>query len=113
MGALISNERARFGLGVALVILLGFLPAHIVAGIRERAAFATIDAKVEVHQQEIQSRDEYDHLDARRAAFLAQKQEERSSIAMTSILLWALVSAGLGFLWFRKIDWDRVADRFA
>ena len=43
-----------------------------------------------------------------RASFLARKRDERQTIAITSVLMWAAASGGLAFVWFRKIDWDRV-----
>ena len=54
------------------------------------------------------SRDEWDGLERVRASFVERKRDERQTIAITSVLMWAALSGGLAFVWFRKIDWDRV-----
>ena len=105
--------RARFAAGVLLAIVIGFVPAHLIAGARERSAFAAIDVQVVKQQQDaLETPELYDQLDAFRNAQLIRKQGEQRSIALTSMLLWAAISAGLAFVWFRKVPWDRLGGRF-
>ena len=101
--------RARFAAGVALSILLGFLPAHLVASIRERSAFREIDAHVVSVQSRTDAPLDAAALDAFRAEQLDRKQRSRRSIALASLALWALASAGLAYVWFRRIPWERLA----
>ncbi len=99
--------RGRFALGVFLSICLGFVPAHAVASWRERSAFKAIDAQVEATQIASDTPEMYAALDAFREAQLARKQSERRNIALIAILLWAGAGAGVAFVWFRKIPWNR------
>ena len=41
----LGDERVRFAAGVLVAILLGFVPAHVIASMRERSAYHAIDAK--------------------------------------------------------------------
>ncbi len=102
------DERVRYVAGVILATALGFIPATVIASIRERSAFASIDAKYEERESQVISRVQWDDLDRARASFLERKRAERQSIAFTSLLIWAALSGGLAYVWFRVIDWDRV-----
>ena len=101
--------RARVAAGVAVAIVLGFLPAHLIASARERSAFREIDA----HVVEVQSRTEAPlddaALDAFRAEQRARKQGARRSIALASMAIWALLGAGIAYVWFRRVPWERLA----
>jgi hypothetical protein len=101
--------RARFAAGVVLAVVLGFVPAHLVASARERSAFRQIDD----HVAEVQARTDEPldaaALDAFRAEQLARKQSQRRSIALASLAIWAVVGGGLAYVWFRRIPWDRLA----
>ncbi|MDB4962365.1 MAG: hypothetical protein JWP01_2364 [Myxococcales bacterium] len=100
-------HRARFAAGVVISILLGFVPAHLIAASREASAFQKIDAALIATQTAADTPEIYETLDAFRAQQIARKQDERRSIAITSMLIWAVVAAGLGYVWFRRIPWDR------
>ncbi|HEY1556315.1 MAG TPA: hypothetical protein VGF94_15875 [Kofleriaceae bacterium] len=108
-GNLLGDERVRFVAGVLLAIVLGFVPAHVVASVRETAAYAAVDGDVESAQQDAQTPDTYEMLDARRAELLGRKYDDRRTIAVTALLIWAACGAGIAFVWFRKIRWDRVS----
>ena len=103
-----ETPRARFAAGVVLSILLGFVPAHLIASMREESAFATIDAQVHAAQLQADTPEMYRQLDAFRAAQLSRKESEQRSIAMVSMLIWALAGAGLAYVWFRQIPWERL-----
>jgi hypothetical protein len=96
----LASARVRLVAGVALAIALGFVPAHLVGGIRERSAFAAIDAGVVAVQSTADTPDSYAALDAFRAEQLEAKYGARRSIAVTALLVWAAVGAALAFGWF-------------
>ncbi len=107
--AFAAHERARFATGAFLAVVLGFVPAHLLASVRERSAYAEIDRHLADKQARVQSTEEWTALDKVREADLDQKLAEKHSIALLSIVLWAGITAGFAFVWFRKIDWDRLA----
>jgi hypothetical protein len=100
--------RARFAAGVVLAVLLGFIPAHVVASIRERSAFREIDD----HVVQVQSRTDEPldaaALEAFRAEQKSRKQSQQRSIALASLAIWALAGGGLAYVWFRRVPWDRL-----
>jgi hypothetical protein len=102
----LGDERVRFAAGVVLSILLGFVPAHLVAGMREKSAYAEIDNKVLKAQLQADTPDSYAMLDRTRADLLARKEAERRNAAIIAIVIWGIAGAGIGFVWFRKIPWD-------
>ncbi|HTR54788.1 MAG TPA: hypothetical protein VMJ10_29065 [Kofleriaceae bacterium] len=106
----LGDERVRLVAGVVLAILIGFVPAHFVAAVREKSAYAAVDREVETAQSDAQTMDTYDALDARRAELLARKYDERRSIAITALLIWAAAGAGIAYVWFKRVPWDRVSN---
>jgi hypothetical protein len=103
------NERARFAIGVAIALLLGFVPAHIIASVREDSAYAEIDADVRQQQAQVTDVDEWTALETIRDGKLALKQSRQRTIAAGSVFVWAVLGVGIAFVWFRKIDWARYA----
>lgn len=99
--------RTRIVAGVVLAILIGFLPAHLIASTRESSAFKKIDDQIIATQSAADTPEMYATLDAFREAQLERKESERRSIALTSMLIWAVIAAGVGYVWFRRIPWDR------
>jgi len=110
MGGVSAPEtpRSRIIAGVVLAIIIGFIPAHLIASSRESKAFAKIDANIVATQSAADTPEMYEALDAFRATQLEKKQSERRSIALVSMLIWAVVGAGIGYVWFRRIPWDRM-----
>lgn len=104
------DERARFVAGVVVAAAIGCVPALVTASVRKRSAFAEIDSQLEGKQAAVLTRGDWDNLDRVRTSFVERKKSEQQSIAITSLLLWAVVSGGAAFVWFRKIDWDRIFD---
>jgi hypothetical protein len=104
-----GNTRARMVTGAALTVLIGFAPAAVIASVREGSAFAEIDGHLLERQAQVRNLDDWNTLDRVRDAHHDQKLAEKHSIALESLLIWAALSAGFAFVWFRKIDWDRVA----
>lgn len=105
--------RARFAAGVILSILLGFVPAHLVASSREASAFDKVDKAVIETQAAAIDPDSYAHLDEFRAKQLDYKQSRQRSIAWQSMLIWAVVGGALAYVWFRRVPWDKLGKRTA
>jgi hypothetical protein len=103
----LADPRARFAVGVLLAILLGFVPAHFVASARESSAYKAIDNKVLAAQQMADTPDAYATLDRMRADQLERKRGEQRNTAIIALAIWALVGAGIAFVWFKKVPWDR------
>nr|MBA3822190.1 hypothetical protein [Deltaproteobacteria bacterium] len=104
-----SLTRRHFAAGVFLSVLLAFVPVHIIAGMRESAASAEIDRTVQAAYAQAHSPERYEALDQVRAQQLEAKRDRHWMIGMTSMLLWAVLAAGVAYVWFRKIPWDRVS----
>jgi hypothetical protein len=107
----LRDERARFVIGVAIAVVLGFVPAHLVASVRQDAAFTEIDARVTERQAEVTTRDEWAQLDVLRAAQLDRKQAAHRNIVLFAMAVWAAAGGALAYVWFRAIDWQRLAAR--
>ena len=101
----LSNVRNRFAAGVIVAILLGFVPTHLIATFREHDAYAKIDAKYLVDVGDAPDMASWAALDE---PALRDKKSAQHSIMLTSMLLWALFSAGLGYVWFRRIPWTKL-----
>lgn len=98
-------RRGRFAAGVLLSVFLGFIPAHLIASSRE-SSFAKIDANItQTQNAAVDDEESYRALDGFRAAKLAEKKSQKKSIAWQSMLIWAVVSAGAGYVCFRRVPW--------
>jgi hypothetical protein len=104
----LGDPRARFAVGVLLAVLIGFVPAHLVAATRERSAFEDVDGKVIAAQQLADTPEAYATLDRMRADQLRRKESEKRNAAIIAFAIWALVGGGIAFAWFKKIPWDRL-----
>ncbi|CAN5639984.1 hypothetical protein BH11MYX1_BH11MYX1_19550 [soil metagenome] len=99
----LADPQLRFAAGVIIAILVGFIPAHFVASMRERTAYAEIDAKVDEVQKQSETPDTYASLDAFRLTQLEHKREDRRNAALLAMLVWAAAGAGVAFVWFKKL----------
>jgi len=102
----LADPRARFAAGVLLAVLIGFVPAHLVASMRESSAYKEIDNKVLAAQQLADTPDAYATLDRMRADQLERKKGEQRNAAIIALAIWALVGGGIAFAWFKKVPWD-------
>lgn len=105
---LLRDDGTRLIAGALVAVAIGAVPALLIGGAREQAAFAELDDQLGKRQDAIKTREAWDGLDRVRATFLERKRAERQSIAITSLMIWVALSGGATWLWFRKIDWDRV-----
>ncbi|MGE0868018.1 MAG: hypothetical protein AB7P03_05640 [Kofleriaceae bacterium] len=103
-----NASRVRFAAGVVLAIVLGFIPAHFIAAVRERSAYAAIDREVVTQQLNADTTELYQALDGYRRVQLENKQSKRTMIALTSMAIWAVVGGAIAYVWFRRIPWDRI-----
>lgn len=103
----LRDPRVRLVAGVVLAILIGFLPAHLVASMREKSAYDAIDRKVAAEQESATTPDAYAALDQMRSDELDHKKSERRSIAILAFILWGAVGGGVAYGWFRRIPWER------
>jgi hypothetical protein len=104
----LGDERVRFVLGVVIAILLGFVPAHVIASIRERAAYHEVDALVTQKQIDATAQEDYDALDAFRARQLEDKRAAHTNIALVALAIWAAAGGAVAYGWFKRIPWDRL-----
>jgi hypothetical protein len=103
--------RWRFAAGVLASVVLGFIPAHCVASIRESSADEAIDAhviSVQAQAHQASAPIPYAQLDAFRAEQQAKKKSQHRNIALVSMLIWAVAGAGVGYVWFRRVPWDKI-----
>lgn len=103
--------RGRFAIGVIVSVVLGFVPATLVHSCREDAAFEKIDHHVATVQEQAATNAgsiPFAKLDEFRDEQLAKKKSERRNIAIVSLLIWGLAGAALGYVWFRRVPWDKL-----
>jgi hypothetical protein len=93
---------------VVLAVALAAIPALLFGASRQRAAFADLDAQLDKRQAAVVTREDWEGLDRIRASVLDRKRDERQTIVVTTLLLWAALAGGLAWVWFRKVDWDRL-----
>jgi len=105
----LASPRVRLAAGVMLAIVLGFVPAHLVADVRERQAFGAIDAAVTARQAAADTSERYAALDAFRAEQRAAKRSARRWIVISSLVIWAAAGGALAYAWFRRLPWQRPA----
>ncbi|HEY1816743.1 MAG TPA: hypothetical protein VGG74_30555 [Kofleriaceae bacterium] len=101
----LADPKNRFALGVLVAIVVGFIPATLLASAREKSAYAEIDHAVDQTQREADTQDAYDALDAFRARQLSRKYDARQSAALLAMLVWGAAGAGIAYVWFRRIRW--------
>lgn len=99
--------RWRFAAGVLLAVMLGFVPAHLVAAQREDAKYAQIDKDVIARQTAAATPEAYAALDTFRAEQLDRKTSARRTIALLALAIWIAAAGLVAFVWFRLIPWDR------
>jgi hypothetical protein len=99
------TPRWRFAAGVAIAIVLGFVPAHLVARWREHAADRSIDQRVGQLYEQATTDEALAALDGQLAPLKADKQSAHRNAALLAMLVWAAAGAGIGYAWFRRIPW--------
>jgi hypothetical protein len=100
-----ASPRVRLAAGVLLAIVLGFIPAHVVASLREEGAFREIDAQVIEAQAAVDSLRAYEALDALRTVQLDAKRSAQRRIALASLVIWAVAGGAVAYVWFKRVPW--------
>ena len=106
--AAVDTTRWKFALGVLLAVILGFIPAHLIAGWRE-GKLATIDAHVLDVQSKVTRPDApvpLAKLEEFRDDQLSKKESEQRTIALIALAIWGLAGAGIAYAWFKR-PWER------
>ncbi len=99
----IREPRARLAVGVLLAIVIGFIPATLVASAREKSAYKTVDAKVVELQNQVVTPEDYAAIDGMRMKQLERKQDDRRNAALLAFIIWGVVGGGVAFAWFKKL----------
>jgi hypothetical protein len=99
----LKDPKIRLLVGVLVSIVIGFIPAHFIASMREKSAVASVDASVAEVQKQVVTSEDYAALDPMRARQLDRKHDDRRNIAMIALLIWAAGGAGVAFVFFKKI----------
>lgn len=103
-----ANWRVRFAVGVFVAIIVGLLPAMLVHSMRESSAFADIDRNVARLHAQAETYEAWESLDPMRATQLDRKRSARKNATEIALVVWALAGAGVAYVWFRRVPWDRV-----
>jgi hypothetical protein len=103
----LADERTRFIAGVVLAILIGFVPAHFIASMREHSAFDAVDESVKTEQANVATMDDYAKLEQFRDDALTRKKDSRRSIVIMAFVIWGAVGGAVAYGFFRRIDWAR------
>jgi hypothetical protein len=105
----LDSARVRFAIGVLLVVLVGFVPAQLYFGVKADAAQATV---LEALQDDVElaKRDEeaWKEYDANAANEVRIRRDSLGRVRFGACLLWFAVSSGLGYIYFRKVPWERL-----
>ena len=101
----LSEPRNRFAAGVIVAILLGFVPTHLIATFREHDAYQKIDSKYLTDAASAPDPATWNALDE---PALRDKKSAQRDIALTSLILWALFTAGIGYVWFKRVPWTKL-----
>jgi hypothetical protein len=100
-----ARPRVKFASGVLVALLLGFLPAHVIASVQED--YSDIDEEVIAEQKRATTVEEWSSLKSYRDEALDQKRARKMNIAVKTGFAWVLVSGLLGYVWIRVVPWDR------
>lgn len=103
-----ANWRVRLAVGVFVAIIVGLLPAMLVHSMRESSAFADIDRNVARLHAQAETYEAWQSLDPMRATQLERKRSARKNAAEIAMVVWAIAGAGVAYVWFRRVPWDRV-----
>jgi hypothetical protein len=104
----LRDLRVRLAAGVVLAIIVGFVPAHLVAAAREASALAAIDAAVAAAETAVDSPQSYEALEAFRGEQLEVKRRTQRTITLEALAIWAVTGAAVGHAWTRHVPWDRL-----
>ncbi len=102
-----ARWRVRFAIGVLVAIVVGLVPAMIVSAMHESSAFSVIDKNVKRLHAQAETYEAWESLDAMRANQLARKRSARRNATAIAMVVWSLAGAGVAYIWFRRLPWQR------
>lgn len=98
-----GKDRQRLVAGLALALLLGFLPAHFVALGQENSKYGAIKRRVIEAQGRVLTQEEWVALDDERKEALEELGRARGQVRVLTLLVWLACGGAVGFAWFRKL----------
>lgn len=107
--ALARDERLRLAVGVLIALIVGFIPAHVIGAIRE-GKYDTIDKEVKAEYAVFDKDPTVENWQDLEPMVDEQKKlktSTRDNIAVTGLIVWVGFGGLVGFLWMRKVPWDR------
>lgn len=102
----LADPSTRFVVGVFVALLLAMIPAQLISIVRSGPALAALDTELRERQDQVVTTEDWQQLDAVRASYRSRKTQTRRDIALTSAAIWLVLAGGLGYVWFRRINWD-------
>jgi hypothetical protein len=106
--ARLADPTLRFVVGVVLCLGLAFIPAFLVDRARAVPALAEVDRTLQQRQAQVVTTEDWQQLDTVRATFRARKADTQREHAITMAAIWLVLAGGLAYVWFRRLDWDRL-----
>ena len=106
--SLATRGRVHVAAGALLVVIAGFVAAHVIGVIQETSAYPPIHKELREAYAEATDPDSHAALPEIREGMQQLVESRQRRIAVTCALVWIAASAGVGFLWFRKIEWERL-----
>jgi hypothetical protein len=102
----VGKPRLRIAAGVALALFLGFIPAELYASSAEESRYHAIRTELIAAQQGITTQEQWDGLDAPdgfRTLAVSNLERARGRVRVNMGLLWVAATAGLSWVWFKKL----------
>ena len=103
-----ARWRVRFAVGILSAIVVGLVPAMLVSAMRESSAFSEIDHNVARLHAQAETYEAWESLDPMRASQLERKRSSRRNATALAMVVWGVVGAGVAYVWFRRVPWQRL-----
>jgi hypothetical protein len=103
-----ANLRRRMAAGAVLAVLIGGIPAMLVAGARQNAEFKAIDSRVAAIQSEADTMEAWTNLDIMRRNQIQRKRTVQRDALTTALAMWIVIGGVAGYAWIRLMPWDRL-----
>ena len=108
-----ESPRARFAAGVAIAFLIGLVPAQLFASWRNASVYDQIRDDLQAEYTRADTPETWATLETAREDADALVAARQQRVAVGACMVWLLAAAGVAFVWFRLIDWERAVPRLA
>jgi hypothetical protein len=108
-----ESARARFAAGVAVAFLVGLVPAQVFASWRNGSAYDEIRSDLEAEYARADTPETWATLESARDDAHALVATRQQRVAVGALMVWLAFAAGVGFVWFRLVDWEGAVPRVA